>query len=289
MPPIKPYIILLRPHQYLKNLFIFAPLFFGGKIYQLEPLLATVLAFVSFSLVASSIYILNDYKDIDEDRAHPVKKFRPLASGEVQLAAAFTLMAALLLAGGVLAFLQNRVLFSLIGGYVLLNVLYSVRLKHVSLVDVFIIALGFVLRIYAGAAVTGIPLSMWIVLMTFLLALFLALAKRRDDILLAGQRLGVRKNIDGYTIELANSAMTIMASVIMVSYIMYTVSADVIAKFHTEYLYTTSIFVLFGILRYLQITFVEKKSGSPTMILLRDRLLQYTLAAWILFFTVMIY
>ena len=289
MARIKPYIILLRPHQYLKNLFIFAPIFFGGKICQIEPLLDTMLAFVSFSLVASSIYILNDYHDIDEDRAHPIKKFRPLASGQVQLAAAFMLMAGLILAGGVLALLQNTVLFSIICGYVFLNILYSLGLKHVSLVDVFIIALGFVLRIYAGAAVTGIPLSMWIVLMTFLLALFLALAKRRDDILLSLQQKNVRKNIDGYTIELANSAMTIMASVIMVSYIMYTVSADVISKFHTEYLYTTSIFVLFGILRYLQITFVEKKSGSPTMILLKDRLLQYALAAWILFFTIMIY
>jgi len=286
---IKPYIILLRPHQYLKNLFVFAPLFFGGKMLQGDPLLATMLAFAAFSLAASSVYILNDYKDTEEDRAHPVKKFRPLASGEVSVEAAFILMVVLLLAGMGLAFLQNINLFAIICGYVLLNVLYSLRLKHLSLVDVFIIALGFVLRIYAGAAVTGIPLSVWIVLMTFLLALFLALAKRRDDILLAGQRRSVRKNIDGYTIELANSAMTIMASVIMVSYIMYTVSADVISKFHTDYLYTTAIFVLFGILRYLQITFVEHKSGSPTMILLKDRLLQYTLVAWIFSFVIMIY
>ena len=289
MQRIKPYIILLRPHQYLKNLFVFAPLFFGGKMLQGDPLLATMLAFAAFSLAASSVYILNDYKDTEEDRAHPVKKFRPLASGEVSVEAAFILMVVLLLAGMGLAFLQNINLFAIICGYVLLNVLYSLRLKHLSLVDVFIIALGFVLRIYAGAAVTGIPLSVWIVLMTFLLALFLALAKRRDDILLAGQRRSVRKNIDGYTIELANSAMTIMASVIMVSYIMYTVSADVISKFHTDYLYTTAIFVLFGILRYLQITFVEHKSGSPTMILLKDRLLQYTLVAWIFSFVIMIY
>lgn len=289
MEPIKPYILLLRPHQYLKNLFIFAPLFFGGRIFQAGPLLATVIAFAAFSLVASSIYILNDYMDLEEDRAHPVKKSRPLASGRVRLPATFLLMVALVLSGGILAFLQNRVLFSIICGYVLLNVLYCLWLKHVSLVDVFIISVGFVLRIYAGAAVTGIPLSIWIVLMTFLLALFLAIAKRRDDILLASQQKKVRKNIDGYTIELTNSAMTIMASVIMVSYIMYTVSADVIAKFDANYLYTTAIFVLFGILRYLQIAFVEKKSGSPTMILLKDRLLQYTLMAWIFSFAIMIY
>jgi 4-hydroxybenzoate polyprenyltransferase len=286
---ITPYISLLRPHQYLKNLFIFAPLFFGGKMFQGEPLRVTALAFLAFSLVASAIYILNDYQDLEEDRAHPRKKSRPLASGRVPLPAALLLMASLFLAGGVLAFLLHGGLFAIICGYVLLNIFYSLGLKHLSLVDVFIIALGFVLRIYAGAAVTGIPLSMWIVLMTFLLALFLALAKRRDDILLAGQQQRVRKNIDGYTIELANSAMTIMASVIMVSYIMYTVSEDVISRFHTEYLYATTIFVLFGILRYLQVTLVEERSGSPTMILLTDRSLQLTLAAWLASFVVMIY
>ncbi len=283
------YVALLRPHQYLKNLFIFAPLFFAGKVTDTLLLGKTVMAFIAFSFTASSLYVLNDYKDVNEDREHPVKRGRPLASGAVTKMEALFLMAVFFAAGTGMAFTQGTGLLLTILAYAALNVAYSFALKHISLLDVFTIAIGFVLRLYAGSFVTGIDLSMWIVLMVFLLALFLALAKRRDDLLLAGQRKNVRKSIDGYNMELVNSAMTIMASVVMVSYVMYTLSDEIISKFGTNQLYVTSIFVLFGILRYMQITFVEGGSGDPAKVLLRDRLLQLAIISWIISFGLIIY
>ena len=283
------YVALLRPHQYLKNLFIFAPLFFAGKVTEVDLLWHTVIAFIAFSFTASSLYVLNDYKDVNEDREHPGKRGRPLASGAVTKMEALFLMAVFFAAGTGMAFTQGTGLLLTILAYAALNVAYSFALKHISLLDVFTIAIGFVLRLYAGSFVTGIDLSMWIVLMVFLLALFLALAKRRDDLLLAGQRKNVRKSIDGYNMELVNSAMTIMASVVMVSYVMYTLSDEIISKFGTDQLYVTSIFVLFGILRYMQITFVEGGSGDPAKVLLRDRLLQLAIISWIISFGLIIY
>ncbi len=284
-----PYIVLLRPHQYLKNLFIFAPLFFALKIGELPLLFQTAAAFVAFSLTASAVYVLNDYVDIEADREHPVKRLRPLAAGIVSKKVGAAMAGTLLVCGLSVSLLQNIHLFIVVVLYAFINILYTFGLKHVSLVDIFIIALGFVLRLVAGSVVTGIALTMWIILMTFLLALFLALAKRREDILLAGERRKVRRSIGGYNLELINGAMTIMASVIMVSYIMYTISSEITAKFHSVRLYTTSIFVLFGLLRYLQITFVEKNSGSPTIILIKDRVLQVTIALWLLSFVILIY
>jgi len=286
---IRSYIILLRPHQYLKNVFIFAPLFFALKITDTGLLFHSIIAFVTFCLASGTVYIFNDYHDIEEDRSHPLKKKRPLASGKIGKGSAWMLMVLLLSVSLATAVLVDMDLFYIVTAYLTINVLYTLKLKHVSLVDLFLIAIGFVLRVYAGAVVIDVPVSMWIVLMTFLLALFLGLAKRRDDILLANEQHQVRKSIDGYNLELVNGAMTIMASVIMVCYIMYTLSSEVIARFHNNRLYITGIFVLFGLLRYMQITFVEERSGDPTRVLLKDGLLQIAIAGWIATFIFLIY
>jgi decaprenyl-phosphate phosphoribosyltransferase len=283
------YIRLLRPHQYVKNFFIFAPLFFAGKIAVGGLLWSTAIAFTAFSLTASSVYILNDYKDIDEDREHPSKRSRPLASGTVTKSSAFFLMTLLFAAGSGLALTQGTGLFLIVIAYAALNIAYSFGLKHIPLLDIFLIAVSFVLRLFAGSVVTGIALTEWIIIMVFLLALFLALAKRRDDVLLAGTGRNVRRNIDGYNIELVTGAMTIMASIIMVSYLMFTLSPQIIQKFHSNKLYFTSVFVLFGILRYMQITIVEEDSGDPTRVLLKDGLLQITIIAWLMAFALFIY
>jgi decaprenyl-phosphate phosphoribosyltransferase len=283
------YIRLLRPHQYVKNLFIFAPLFFAGKIAVDGLLWSTAIAFTAFSLTASSVYILNDYKDIAEDREHPSKRSRPLASGAVTKSSAFFLMTLLFAAGSGLALTQGTGLFLIVIAYAALNIAYSFGLKHIPLLDIFLIAVSFVLRLFAGSVVTGIALTEWIIIMVFLLALFLALAKRRDDVLLAGTGRNVRRNIDGYNIELVTGAMTIMASIIMVSYLMFTLSPQIIQKFHSNKLYFTSVFVLFGILRYMQITIVEEDSGDPTRVLLKDGLLQITIIAWLMAFALFIY
>ena len=174
--------------------------------------------------------------------------------------------------------------------YVTLNLAYTVRLKHVAVLDVAIIALGFVLRLFVGSFVTGVPLSMWIVVMTFLLALFLALAKRRDDVLIyleTGQKM--RKVVDGYNLKFLDSAMVMMASVVIVSYTLYTISVDVISRLHSEYLYLTVIFVILGIMRYMQIAFVEEDSGSPTRVMLKDRFLLIVVIGWLATFFWIIY
>jgi len=281
---------LMRPHQYIKNLFIFLPLFFALKITNPSLLTNAFIAFIAFSLTASAIYTLNDYHDIEEDRQHAKKKHRPLASGAISKPQAIIIMSVLFVAGFMLMASLSIKAVGILAAYVVMNVAYSFYLKHVAILDVVIIAIGFVLRLFVGSAVTDIPLSMWIVIMTFLLALFMALAKRRDDVLIyldTGKKM--RKVIDGYNLQFLDTAMAIMASVVIVAYTIYTTSPEVVAKVHSEYLYLTALFVILGIMRYLQVAFVLKESGSPTRIVLKDRFMQLTLIGWVLTFAWMLY
>ena len=284
---MKNILLLIRPHQWIKNFFLFAPLFFSFS-FTSEKIIIVCLGFLLFSLAASSIYVLNDYHDIEEDKAHPTKRNRPLASGKVSKSSAkvliFGLMSLSLFSSLMLSFeFMAVVLF-----YIVLNIAYTFKLKHISILDISIIAVGFVLRIYAGAVLIHNAPSMWIVLVTFVLALFLALAKRRDDCLLALDGKKTRKNIDGYNLEMVNSAMSLMAGVTILSYIMYTVSPEVIERLGTHNLYLTSFFVIIGILRYMQLTFVLQNSGSPTKLVLKDRFLQLTIILWIVSFYIII-
>ena len=280
----------MRPHQYIKNLFIFIPLFFALKITDAGLMLDALVAFLAFSFSASAVYTLNDYQDIEADRKHPKKRFRPLDSGAITKKQAIGIMALLFLAGFTLMSNLSTNAAVILGAYVVMNIAYSFYLKHVAILDVTIIAIGFVLRLFIGSAVTGIELSMWIVIMTFLLALFMALAKRRDDVLIyldTGKKM--RKVIDGYNLQFLDAAMAIMASVVIVAYTIYTTSSEVITKFNSQYLYLTSLFVILGIMRYLQIAFVHLDSGSPTRIVLKDRFTQLTIVGWVLSFIWILY
>ena len=281
---------LMRSHQYVKNIFIFMPLFFALKIAEPELLFNAFLGFIAFSLSASAIYALNDYHDIEEDKQHPKKKFRPLASGDITKPQAIVIMTVLFISGfSLMAYLSLHATL-ILAAYVGMNVAYSFYLKHVSIVDVVTIAIGFVLRLFVGSAVTGITLSMWIVIMTFLLALFMALAKRRDDVLIyesTGKKM--RKVIDGYNLQFLDTAMAIMASIVIVAYLMYTTSSEVVERVGSHYLYLTALFVIMGIMRYLKITFVHKDSGSPTKIVLKDLFMKLILIAWIMSFAWILY
>lgn len=285
----------MRPHQYIKNVLIFFPAFFAKKIGlggvpDMYLLLQTLGAFVAFCLFASTVYILNDYADRADDRKHPQKKFRPLASGAVQPQAAFVQMGFQLVLGTILFLWAGGWSVLLLGlAYLVMNTAYSFKLKHIPIIDLVVIATGFVMRLFIGAMVGEIALSMWIILMTFLLALFLGLAKRRDDVLLLAQGKKVRKAIDGYNLEFINGAMIMMASVTLVAYISYTISPESQGFFQNKNLYYTVFWVILGILRYLQITFVEEKSGSPTKVLLKDIFLQLTILGWLVTFGVLIY
>lgn len=288
MKTLEQYLLLLRPHQWIKNVFIFLPLFFGARLTDTLAVVKTAVAFCGFCATASSVYILNDYMDREYDRKHPLNRARPLASGAINPKNAFVLMTALAIAGTGTYYVLDLLPFLCI--YIVLNVLYAIRLKRVPILDVMLVSCGFVIRIFIGSEVSGVPLSIWIVMMTFLLALFLALSKRRNDVLIfleTGEKM--RKSVDGYNTEFLNSSMVIMASVVIVAYLLYTVSPDVQAKMHTDKLYLTSLFVVLGILRYLQLTIVENNGGSPTRVLLHDRFLQLVLIGWLALFSWILY
>ena len=286
---------LIRPHQWLKNVFVMIPMFFGGSLLDPSDIRASVVTFFAFSFIASSVYFFNDIIDVEADRRHPVKCKRPIASGAISVRSAWALMALMfLLSVGTVCLLDtyshviNVGLVILI--YYILNILYCSKLKQYAIVDVCIIAFGFVLRVLAGGFATDIALSKWLVLMTFLLTLFLSFAKRRDDVLRMNETgEPPRKNTIRYNLTFINQAITITASVTLVCYIMYTVSPEVVNRFHSDLLYLTSVFVLLGLLRYIQITVVDKRSGDPTKMMLRDRFTQCVVLLWALTFLVLIY
>ena len=298
---MSPLFRLIRPKQWIKNFFVFLPLFFGGSLLDTQRLLAAFLTFLAFCFAASSIYCFNDLVDVEADRRHPVKCKRPIAAGLISKRQAYSLMA--------LLFVLSMLTISLLGilnappsgrgwgwalvvilFYWLLNLAYCAELKDHAILDVCIVAFGFVLRILAGGLATDTVLSQWIVLMTFLLTLFLSFAKRRDDVLRM-QHTGEapRRNTSRYNLTFVNQAITITGSVTLVCYIMYTVSPEVTAHFRTHHLYLTSIFVLVGLLRYIQIAVVDEQSGDPTKVILRDRPTQLIVLGWLLAFLVIIY
>lgn len=290
---MKKTLLLIRPQQWIKNGFVLIPMFFGGRLLNADDAIASVVTFFAFSFAASAIYCFNDIVDVDADRRHPVKCHRPIASGAVSVPTAYALMAVLVLLSALLLFfLPQRAgeTAGIVAFYFLLNMAYCIWLKRHAIIDVCTVAFGFVLRILAGGMACDVALSNWLVLMTFLLALFLSFAKRRDDVLRMNETgEPPRRNTIRYNITFVNQAITITGTVTLVCYIMYTVSPEVVSRFHAPYLYLTSIFVLVGLLRYMQLTVVDEVSGDPTKILLRDRFTQAIVVAWIMVFLLIIY
>ena len=291
---MKNIVILLRPQQWLKNGFIFIPLFFDHKLTDWYCLCSAILAFFAYSFAASAIYCLNDLIDVEADRKHPKKCKRPIAAGVISKAQALVLVALCLgVAFAIASLLEGNAqwkVMGILGGYIVMNIAYCLKLKQMAIVDVFIIAVGFVLRIFVGGFATGVVLSQWIVLMTFLLALFLAFAKRRDDVVIY-EDTGVlaRKNVNRYNLPFMNQVIGVVSSITMVCYIMYTVDPGVMERMGSRYVYITSVFVLAGIIRYLQLTIVDVKSGSPTKVLMKDRFVQCSIIGWIITFVLIIY
>ena len=290
---IKSALKLIRPKQWLKNVFVMMPMFFGGSLMNTQAIYAAVVTFFAYSFIASSVYCFNDIIDVEYDRRHPVKCHRPIASGAITLSQAYGLMA-LMFFLSMATLLLLRVNMWVVGGiipfYYVLNLSYCAWLKQHAIVDVCVVAFGFVLRLLAGGEATEVTLSKWLVLMTFLLTLFLSFAKRRDDVIRMEETgEAPRKNTIRYNLTFINQAITITASVTLVCYIMYTVSPEVTARAHTEYLYLTTIFVLLGLLRYIQLTVVDKRSGDPTKIMLRDRFTQVVVLLFALSFFLIIY
>lgn len=280
---------LVRPRQWVKNAFVAAPLFFTLAAWTPSQLTAVAITVIAFCLLSSAVYIVNDYADRDADRLHPVKRKRPIASGEVDPNAALVLAAVLLACVLAMATtLMPAAVLQIALLYFVLNLLYSFWLKHVAILDVLLVAIGFVLRIEAGAAAIGVEPTVWIVVCTGLLALFLALAKRRDDIAKVLSE-SHRPSLAGYNLRFIDAALAMILGALLVSYLIYTTDQSVIARYGTDKLYLTAPFVIAGVLRYLQITLVEERSGSPTDIVVSDRFLIVAILGWIAVFGFLIY
>lgn len=291
---MKYYLQLLRPLQWLKNVFVFAPIFFSNNLLKVECFVPTLIVFMAFCLISSSIYCFNDLRDIEADRLHPKKCKRPIAAGHVSAKGGYVMMIACLVGAFVLLPFVESVntpyLYIIVGGYWLMNIAYCVKLKQIAILDVSIIAIGFVMRVLVGGLAVDIWVSHWLVMMTFLVTLFLALSKRNDDYRIYEQTgIKPRISISGYNKTFINEATAIVVSVTMVCYIMYTMSSEVIERMGTRYVYLTSGWVLAGLLRYLQNMIVFGLSGSPTKLLVKDHFIQFCILGWLASFFVIIY
>jgi 4-hydroxybenzoate polyprenyltransferase len=280
---------LLRVEQWVKNLFLFIPAFFAAVLHHPDVFTRVVSAFLAFSLVASGVYILNDLSDASADRLHPGKRMRPIASGAVGKRQAVLVLTFVLAAGTLMAARLGNDLLILCLLYFALNVWYTFYLKHMPLIDVFSIAIGFILRVLAGSAAAGVPVSQWLMVMTFLLALILGLAKRRGEFQVHQDHTAVRKALHGYNMPFLDMGIAVCSTVAIVAYLMYCFSPEVEARMGSNRIFYTAGFVVLGVLRYLQLTMVYNKTESPTHALLRDGFLQVVLLGWVSAFVWLLY
>jgi 4-hydroxybenzoate polyprenyltransferase len=278
--------VSLRPSQWTKNLIVFAALLFGqqngGPAFVDPPSIVRALAaFAIFCALSGVVYLINDVADREKDRLHPLKRRRPIAAGAVSPATAL-MTAAVLGAGALASAYALRPAFALVAlTYVSLLALYSGPLKHVVIIDVLTIAIGFVLRAVAGAVAIGVPISHWLLILTILLALFLALSKRRHElVMLADGATGHRPILEEYSPYLLDQMIAVVTASTVLSYIVYTVSPETTQKFNTDYLPVTLVFPLYGIFRYLYLVHQKEGGGSPSDMLLNDRPLLACVALW---------
>ena len=283
------YIKLMRVNQWVKNLFVFLPIFFSGNLLNIDLFIESFYGFLIFSFVASSIYIINDYVDIEKDQKHPEKKNRPLASGKISKNKALILFFSLVIITSLLIFyFANVKVTILVAVYFLMNIAYSFKLKQIAILDVMIIAFGFLLRVLVGGYMTGIVVTDWTILLVFDLALILALGKRRGELINADLEGVTRKSLDGYNLNFLNSALSITCTVAVICYLMFILAPDTQQKFH-HYIIYTFVFVFAAVLRYLQQTFVYFKTESPTKLIFKDHFLQLLIVLWGISYVLLIY
>ena len=282
--------VSLRPSQWTKNLIVFGPLGLAGRLFDPVAVTQATAAFVIFCILSGIVYLLNDVVDRDNDRRHPIKKFRPIASGEVTVGAALTL-AGMLSVAAVAAAFWLRPMFGLIAlAYLGLLALYSGPLKHIVIIDVVTIAVGFVLRAVSGAVAIDVAVSPWLYVLTILLALFLVLSKRRHElVLLADQATDHRPILEEYSPYLLDQMVSVVTASTLVAYAIYTVSPETIEKLGTDRLGLTLPFPLYGIFRYLYLVHQKKGGGSPSDMLLSDRPLLACVALWAVAVAIIIY
>lgn len=271
----------MRPLQWTKNLFIFAALLFSQNLGSLSMDVEVGFGFLIFCLLSGALYILNDLEDRKEDRAHPLKRQRPLASGKLRPSTAWVAFILLSLAGLAAAFILDLDFFAAAAAYVLLQISYSLKLKHIVLLDVFAIALGFVLRVVAGAAIIDVPISSWLLICTVLLSLFLAAGKRRYELRFLENARGHRPVLSNYSIPLLDQMVSVITASMVIAYGLYTISGETIARFGDRNLLFSSPFVLYGVFRYLYLIHQKGEGGTPEELIFRDKSLLAAIVLWI--------
>jgi 4-hydroxybenzoate polyprenyltransferase len=280
----------MRPAQWTKNLFVFAALIFARKFFSPRDLALTFGAFLVFCLVSGAFYIFNDIQDCEEDRAHPKKCLRPIAHGDLGRGAAMAVFVVLSVIGLAAAFLLHPGFFLAVAVYLALQLAYSLKLKHVVILDIFVIAAGFVIRVVAGGLVIDVPISSWLLICTTLLALLLAMGKRRHElILLEDKAINHRAILKEYSAYLLDQMIAVVTASTLIAYCLYAISPETIAKFGTEHLIWTAAFVLYGIFRYLYLVHQRGKGGSPEEMILQDKPLLFNILLWIAAVVLIIY
>lgn len=276
------YLLLLRPRQWFKNIFIFAGLLFSKEFHDPAAILTSLYAFAIFCLLSSGVYILNDIFDYHEDRSHPAKSKRPIAAGLIPRNAALMVALVCFMLSFAGSYGVNRGLFLVCLIYGVVTILYSAILKHVIILDILVVALGYVLRAIAGAVAIKVDISSWLLLCSLLLALIIVIAKRRNELEILGADNAVRhrRTLAHYPITFLNQMIAIVSAACIVSYCLYTLAPETIAKFNTRALILTVPFVIYGIFRYLYLTFY-RKDRSPEHLVLTDLPLQICLVLWI--------
>ena len=276
------YVKVLRPQQWVKNVFIFAGLIFSRHFYYIESITTAIAAFVVFCALSSAIYILNDVLDYEEDAVHPTKCHRPIAAGKIKRATAVILSVVI----GIIALygahlINARFLFVCLL-YAVMMIIYSVVVKHIIILDVLFVAIGYVLRAIAGAVAISVEISAWLLLCTLLFALFLVVSKRRTEIVLLGDNATRhRKTLDQYSFAILDQMIAIVTSACIVSYCLYTLAPETVAKFQTKNLIFTVPFVVYGIFRYLYITYKKTEAAIPERALLTDMPLLVCFVLWV--------
>ncbi|MBR1543352.1 MAG: UbiA prenyltransferase family protein [Muribaculaceae bacterium] len=282
----------IRIEQWIKNVFVLCPILFGGLLFSPSHLVSSLWAFLCFSLAASAVYCYNDIMDLAYDRLHSLKKKRPLASGEIS-ARAVRLIGILLCALALgLTFVADSsgTLCLVIAAYMLLNMFYSLGLKRVPVLDVACIAVGFVLRLVAGSVASGVELSHWIILMTFVLTTLIALAKRRNDVVYYNDTgILLRKNAAAYSLRFIDISLAMLSGAAIVFYMLYSIDTAVVGRLNFPYVYLSGVFVIMGIMRFLMLAVRDNRCDSPTRLVLSDKFLICTILAFVIFFIFVIY
>ncbi len=280
----------MRPHQWVKNLFVLAPVLFGMKLSQPDAVLKALTATLSFCLLSSALYVINDVVDAEADRLHPEKRFRPIASGELSIPFAFLFVFVLLGGAFAIAFTINNAFGFMAVIYCIVTLAYCLAFKQTIVLDGMLIATGFVLRVVGGAVAIGVTPTHWLIVCAFLLALFLAFSKRRQELLMLSDEAAQHRRVLGqYTVSYLDRANNILLGATVVCYALYTVAPETVSRFGTDKLIYGSVFVIYGLLRYLALLQQPVNGSNPSKILIKDKPLLLAVSAWAIYNGLVIY